>query len=287
MLLFSAARIVLQTYLDELSDNAATRSTTLSAAGVSGPLRAYKTVADGDETVLLASCLRTISITEQDLVEFYHMRNFQLDHIAMLLETDTERVREAIDAGVMKMADGTSSAGTGGMASKLEAAALCQRSGVPTLIASRSARPAGPRRGSAFSAAISAATVLRPSPTTAARRRWVAADNVQQMRRTNAAIIDGLLNTGKSRVKAAVETNLELYASFIDSSQGFIDCSEIGCNRFFTEDVFACFGSVYDERGMGIGRGRNQNRIDTITLNSFEMIISMKRNVVGIGQFLC
>lgn len=42
---------------------------------------------------------------------------------------------EAIDAGVMKMADGTSSAGTGGMASKLEAAALCQRSGVPTLIA--------------------------------------------------------------------------------------------------------------------------------------------------------
>ena len=100
VLLFSAARIVLQTYLDELSDNAATRSTTLSAAGVSGPLRAYKTVADGDETVLLASCLRTISITEQDLVEFYHMRNFQLDHIAMLLETDTERVREAIDAGV-------------------------------------------------------------------------------------------------------------------------------------------------------------------------------------------
>lgn len=42
---------------------------------------------------------------------------------------------EAIDAGVMKLADGTSSAGTGGMASKLEAAALCQRSGVPTLIA--------------------------------------------------------------------------------------------------------------------------------------------------------
>ncbi|MEZ4449286.1 MAG: glutamate 5-kinase [Nannocystaceae bacterium] len=77
---------------------------------------------------------------------------------------------EAIDAGVLQLADGTSSAGTGGMASKLEAAALCQRSGVPTLIA----RGDGPSLLRALAGADLGTLIGQPRAST--RRRHIAVE---------------------------------------------------------------------------------------------------------------
>ena len=53
------------------------------------------------------------------------------------------------------------------------------------------------------------------------------------------ALCDGAPDAGKISVKAAIETDLELYSGFFYRSQSAVNLSKGACDRLLAEDVFA------------------------------------------------
>ena len=105
----------------------------------------------------------------------------------------------------------------------------------------------------------------------------IAGQGPQQLRRSNAAVVDGGAGRCEAGCEAAVETDLEHDSGPPGRSDALIGLNEIGGDGFLREDVLAGCGSFDDEVSMESSRSRYHDRVD----------VGVREYTRGIGLGAC
>ena len=110
--------------------------------------------------------------------------------------------------------------------------------------------------------------------------RWrlgVAGRDFDKLELADLAFVDQLTDMGKVVVKAAVETDLQLDAGFLDGFDDGKDLFRGQVDRLFAEHMLACPGRFDGDVGVGIGGRADEHGVDCG--------IGEHRLVVGINLF--